>query len=66
MEVVRSILPPAMIVIDDTWTRPDGVFSGKGGAAVLYLMAAGWELEPESVRAGEEVVGSYVVLIKET
>jgi hypothetical protein len=47
--VDRHAAPGCVILIDDTWGRPDGAWSGKGGTAVPWLLGHGYALMHQPV-----------------
>jgi hypothetical protein len=60
VEVARHAAPRAVVVVDDTWWTGHR-FNGKGGTAVPYLLANGWELL-EQPPVGRELTDSHVSL----
>jgi hypothetical protein len=45
------------VLLDDTWAQPDGTFCGKGGAAVPYLMACGFQPRPADISGPAILLG---------
>ena len=55
------LMPTGVIVIDDTWQRPNGCFDGKGGAAIPFLISRGWKLINEP-SVGENLANSFAAV----
>jgi len=64
IEVDKLADKPCFIMFDDTWKMPDGLWDGKGGTAIPYLLKKGWKILNDPPANGEDV-DAYVFLKKE-